>query len=123
MQSRAPQLLSLARLLQTLCICGQRAGRTTLPLHWWPHSQVLHSWLEHIQGQAGLSLGVHEDIHVQESSSRGVFGAKDSSLKVAFSSVSFSSTQALCLLLFKVALAGLLPLLSPLICLTFSDCQ
>lgn len=60
---------------------------------------------------------------MQETSSRARFGAKDKGLKVAFSSVSFSSTQALCLLLFRVALADLLPLLSPLICLTLSDGQ
>lgn len=60
---------------------------------------------------------------MQESSSRGTVDGKDSSLKVAFSLVSFSSTQALCLLLFRVALAGLLPLLSPLICPTSSDGQ
>ena len=68
-----------------------------LPLRWWPHSQVPQLWPGNIQRQAGLSLGVCEDIHVQEGSSKGVFGAKVISLKVAISSVPVSSTQALVL--------------------------
>ena len=58
-----------------------------LPLRWWPHSQVPQLWPGNVQRQAGLSLGVCEDIHVQEGSSKGVFGAKVVRLKVAISSV------------------------------------
>lgn len=78
----------------------------------WLCSQVAQPWAGNVWRQAGLSLCVCGDIHVQEGSCKGVFAARISRLKLAVLPIPFLSRDAL---------AGPLPLLSPLTCLVFSD--